>query len=147
MAMSGLGPRGGFEDERLTTAAMAIDRSGQGARIALTGDLRIGGVGAVLDPFAAVAGPGPVVVDASGLEGFDTAGAWAIASLRRRLQGEGVDVRVEGLSPARAALLDDRREGPARGRGARAAGRPASSAGSPRSARASSRGGWRPSRS
>ena len=105
MAMSGLGPRGGFEDERLTTAAMAIDRSGQGARIALTGDLRIGGVGAVLDPFAAVAGPGPVVVDASGLEGFDTAGAWAIASLRRRLQGEGVDVRVEGLSPARAALL------------------------------------------
>jgi len=105
MAMSGVGPRSGFEDERLTTAAMAIDRSGQGARIALTGDLRIGGVGAVLDPFAAVAGPGPVVVDASGLEGFDTAGAWAIASLRRRLQGEGVDVRVEGLSPARAALL------------------------------------------
>jgi phospholipid/cholesterol/gamma-HCH transport system permease protein len=85
---------------------MAIDRSEQGARIALAGDLRIGTVGALLDRLARVEGPGPIVVDAACLEGFDTAGAWAIAALRRRLQAEGVEVRVEGLAPARAALLE-----------------------------------------
>lgn len=90
----------------MTTAAMAIDRSGEGSRIALTGDLRLGGVGGLLDRLAAVEGPGPIVVDASGIERFDTAGAWAIAALRRRLQGEGVEVRIEGLAPARAALLE-----------------------------------------
>lgn len=90
----------------MTTAAVAIDRSGQGARVALSGDLRIGGVAPLLDKLATVGGPGPVVVDASGIDGFDTAGAWVIASLRRRLQGEGVEFRIEGLEPARAALLD-----------------------------------------
>ena len=53
-----------------------------------------------------VAGPGPVVVDGAGIEAFDTAGAWAIATLRRRLEAEGVEVRIEGLAPERAALLE-----------------------------------------
>ena len=72
----------------MKTAEMAIDRSGSGARLALVG------------------GRGPVVVDGAGIEAFDTAGAWAIATLRRRLEAEGVEVRIEGLAPERAALLE-----------------------------------------
>lgn len=85
---------------------MEIDRSGEGVRVALSGDLRIGTVGSLLDRLAAVAGPGPIVVDASAIERFDTAGAWAIAATQRRLEAEGVEVRVEGFAPAQAALLD-----------------------------------------
>lgn len=88
------------------TAELAIDRSGEGARVALSGDLRVGGVEGIYRRLAEVAGPGPVVVDGAGIEGFDTAGAWAIATLRRRLEAEGVAVSIEGLAPERAALLE-----------------------------------------
>lgn len=87
-------------------AAMTVDRSGAGARVALSGDLRLAGVETVADRLAQVAGPGPVVVDGSGIAAFDTAGAWAIATLRRRLSTEGVEVRVEGLGADREALLE-----------------------------------------
>jgi phospholipid/cholesterol/gamma-HCH transport system permease protein len=90
----------------VTSATMAIERSGEGARIALAGDLRLGAIGPLRDRLASVTGPGPIVVDAGDIAGFDTAGAWAIAELRRRLAAEGVEVRVEGLPPAAAALLD-----------------------------------------
>ena len=89
----------------MKTAEMAIDRSGSGARLALSGDLRVGGVEGIYGRLAQVAGPGPVVVDGSGIEGFDTAGAWAIAALCRRLKSEGAEVRIEGLSPPHAQLL------------------------------------------
>ncbi|HRO11044.1 MlaE family lipid ABC transporter permease subunit [Amaricoccus sp.] len=90
----------------MKTAELAIDRSGEGARVALSGDLRVGGVEGIYRRLAEVAGPGPVVVDGAGIEGFDTAGAWAIATLRRRLEAEGVAVSIEGLAPERAALLE-----------------------------------------
>ena len=76
-----------------------------GARFALSGDLRLEGVAGVLPEIEAVGGPGPLTIDGSGIEGFDTAGAWAIASLCRRLKAEGAEVRIEGLSPPHAQLL------------------------------------------
>jgi len=96
----------GLADATTTSAAVAVDRSGPGARVALSGDLRLADVEAILGRLAAIGGPGPVVVDGSGIAGFDTAGAWAIATLRRRLEAEGAEVRLEGLAPERAALLD-----------------------------------------
>lgn len=87
-------------------AAVAVDRTGQGARVALTGDLRLEAVDRLTPDFAAVGGPGPVILDASGLGAIDTAGAWAIVSLRDRLAAEGVEVRIEGLAPELMALLD-----------------------------------------
>jgi phospholipid/cholesterol/gamma-HCH transport system permease protein len=85
---------------------MAMDRDTAPARLALSGDLRLDGVESLVGPLGEVTGPGPIVVDGSGIEAFDTAGAWAIATLRRRLLAEGVEVRVEGLAPERAALLE-----------------------------------------
>ena len=86
--------------------ALAIDRTGSGARIVISGDLSVAGVEAIVGRLDTVSGPGPVTVDGKGIARFDTAGAWAIATLRRRLAAEGVEVRVEGLAPACAALLD-----------------------------------------
>ena len=54
----------------------------------------------------AVSGPGEVVVDLEGLDGFDTAGAWAILELKRRLAAEGATFRIEGASDARRTLLE-----------------------------------------
>ena len=76
-----------------------------GARFALSGDLRLESVAGVLPEIDAVGGPGPLTIDGSGIEGFDTAGAWAIAALCRRLKSEGAEVRIEGLSPPHAQLL------------------------------------------
>jgi phospholipid/cholesterol/gamma-HCH transport system permease protein len=90
----------------VTSAAVLIDRSEKGARIALSGDLRVGGVEAIVGKLGSVAGPGPIVVDGGAIEAFDTAGAWAIATLRRRLEAEGVEVRIEGLAREREALLE-----------------------------------------
>jgi phospholipid/cholesterol/gamma-HCH transport system permease protein len=88
------------------SAALAIDRSGEGARVALSGDFRVGGVEGIVGGLAGIAGPGPIVVDGTGIEAFDTAGAWAIATLRRRLDAEGVAVSIVGLAPERQALLE-----------------------------------------
>ncbi len=76
-----------------------------GARLALSGDLCLAGLAAVLPQIEAVRGPAPLVIDGSGIESFDTAGAWAIASLCRRLKAEGSEVRIEGLSPSHKGLL------------------------------------------
>lgn len=85
---------------------MAIDRREGGARVALSGDFRLVGVETVMGALDAVRGPGPIVLDGAGIEDFDTSGAWAIATLRRRLRAEGTEVRLEGLAPERAALLE-----------------------------------------
>ena len=84
---------------------MAEGTAGGAARLALSGDLRLAGVSAVLPEIDAVRGPGPLVIDGSGIESFDTAGAWAIAALCRRLKAEGTEVRIEGLSSPHAELL------------------------------------------
>jgi len=90
----------------VTETGLAIDRDREGARVVLSGDFRLDGVERLFEKLGEIAGPGPIVVDASGIEAFDTAGAWAIATLRRRLAAEAVEVRVEGLAPERQALLE-----------------------------------------
>ncbi len=44
-------------------------------------------------------GEGSVTLDLSGLEQLDTAGAWLIDRLRRRLARRGAEVAIEGLTP------------------------------------------------
>ena len=70
----------------MTTAAMAIDRSGSGARVALSGDLRVGGVEGIHDRLGQV-GPGPVTVGAGG--GLGKGG-------NDRLDGGSGNDRVDG---------------------------------------------------
>ena len=90
----------------MTTPSVTIERSDHGAVVTLAGSLLVGGVDAVLNQLRTVGGPGEVVVDLSGLDGFDTAGAWAVLDLKRRLAAEGVALKIEGASDARRTLLE-----------------------------------------
>lgn len=49
---------------------------------------------------------GEVAVDASGLQALDTAGAWLLQDLRRRLARDGVAMNWSGLKPAWSKLLE-----------------------------------------
>jgi phospholipid/cholesterol/gamma-HCH transport system permease protein len=86
---------------------VTIDRTDGGARIALSGNLRLAEIaGGVESRMAELRGPGAFVVDASGIDALDTAGAWAISTLRDRLKAEGAEVTIEGLSAEQSSLLD-----------------------------------------
>jgi phospholipid/cholesterol/gamma-HCH transport system permease protein len=90
----------------MDTPTVRIERSDGRAVVALAGAVLIGGLEAVRRELAAVAGPGEVVVDLAAVAALDTAGAWAVLDLKRRLGAEGVAVRIEHASEAQAALLD-----------------------------------------
>lgn len=49
--------------------------------------------------------PGPVVIDAGGLQSLDTAGAWLLRGLRRQLAEPGRQVSLHGLRPEYEELL------------------------------------------
>jgi phospholipid/cholesterol/gamma-HCH transport system permease protein len=55
---------------------------------------------------ATLDGAGPVTIDLAGAGAMDTAGAWLVVSLRRRLAAEGVEVTLEGAGEKQALLID-----------------------------------------
>ncbi len=76
--------------------------------LALSGHWTARGVGAVaaqLDSLRGTSGQ-PLVADGSGVEALDTAGAWVLQQLLARLRADGADVRLIGLRPPFARLLD-----------------------------------------
>ncbi|MGG7645824.1 ABC transporter permease [Rhodovulum sp. YNF3179] len=56
--------------------------------------------------FASLAADGPLVVDLGALRRLDTAGAWALSELRRRIEAAGGSVRLENAAPDVEMLLD-----------------------------------------
>ena len=46
-----------------------------------------------------------LLVNAAGIEGLDTAGAWVLQMMLLRLRGEGIEVTLQGLRPEFAKLL------------------------------------------
>ena len=50
--------------------------------------------------------PATMIIDASGIEAFDTAGAWLVQKLLRRLRSEASGVKLHGLRPEFKHLLD-----------------------------------------
>lgn len=76
--------------------------------LALSGSWTARGIGRVateLDTLAAPAGAA-WVIDASGIEAFDTAGAWVVQKLLHRLRGDSASVELRQLRPEFASLLD-----------------------------------------
>ena len=90
----------------MAEATVTMEDTGGGTRATLSGDFRVAGMEALRDQFKSIGGAGPVVVDVSGVEKLDTAGAWALVSLQRRLKAEKVELRFEGLDEPRRALMD-----------------------------------------
>ncbi|MBP7242755.1 MAG: MlaE family lipid ABC transporter permease subunit [Amaricoccus sp.] len=49
---------------------------------------------------------GPVTLDLGKAGEIDTAGAWLVVTLRRRLAAEGIEARVEGANPKQALIIE-----------------------------------------
>jgi phospholipid/cholesterol/gamma-HCH transport system permease protein len=65
----------------------------------------IGAIGAQLDALPGTSKSG-MVVDGARIEALDTAGAWVLQKLLRRLRGEGTAVQMRDLRPEFAKLLE-----------------------------------------
>ena len=76
--------------------------------LTLSGRWTARGVGAMAQALRSFhAGPGPVtVIDASGVESLDTAGAWILQELVVRLRSEGACVQVHGIPAGSAGLME-----------------------------------------
>ncbi|MEX0283075.1 MAG: MlaE family lipid ABC transporter permease subunit [Paracoccaceae bacterium] len=92
----------------MTAPTLTVDTVADTLTIRIAGSLLTGALDRVERPAAQVPmQDGQVVFDLSGMEAFDTGGAWLIADLRNRLQAAGADVTLQGLDPDYAALLDN----------------------------------------
>lgn len=94
--------------------------AGGGRLVRFAGPMVVGDVQALRDRLAALAGGagagagtgaqgggrGPVTLDLSDAGAMDTAGAWLIVDLRRRLAAEGVETRIEGAGAKQSLIID-----------------------------------------
>ncbi len=85
---------------------VTIEAGAAGRTLRFSGALSIGTVAALHERLAQAGGPGPAVIDLSQAEAMDTAGAWLVLSLRRKLRGEGVEVEIVGADERKALLLE-----------------------------------------
>lgn len=74
--------------------------------VTMAGDVTIRSVESTRDALAAIPDVRPVRIEASGISRLDTAGAWALTVLRRRVQSAGQSVEIAGLSAGAQSLLD-----------------------------------------
>ena len=76
--------------------------------LALSGSWTARGIGAIEPQLAALSAlsRSEIVVDGARIEALDTAGAWVLQKLLRRLRGEGSAVQVRDLRPEFAKLLE-----------------------------------------
>lgn len=74
--------------------------------LALSGSWTARGIGTIGAQLDALSVPEKLVIDGAGIESLDTAGAWVLQKLLRRLRGEGNLVEMRDLPPEFAGLLD-----------------------------------------
>lgn len=91
----------------LTAAPAAIAQSTP-EKLALSGSWTALGLGAIEPQLKAlpVAAKSALVVDGARIDALDTAGAWVLQKLLRRLRAEGADVQLRDLPPAFAARFE-----------------------------------------
>lgn len=89
-----------------TTSALAISRSDGATRVALPDRVVLAvlpDLARELDPLIA---PGTTIVQLEQVAQLDTAGAWLLVELTRRLEAAGATVRLEGASPEQRMLIE-----------------------------------------
>lgn len=84
----------------------ADESAGDGRTIRFAGPLLVTDLGALSAGLKGLEGAGRVTLDLSKAGAMDTAGAWLIVTLRRRLKAEGVETRIEGASDKQALILE-----------------------------------------
>ncbi len=100
----------------MTAPTLAVDNAATPPLIRIAGSLLTASLGSIERPAAQVTDQIPpqdaqresqITLDLSGLDAFDTGGAWLVADLRNRLQDKGAQVAIHGLDPAYSDLLDN----------------------------------------
>ncbi|MFO1105155.1 MAG: MlaE family lipid ABC transporter permease subunit [Amaricoccus sp.] len=87
-------------------SAVSIDQAADGVRLGFSGRLVMASLTGLQRDLTGLGRPGSVAFDLGRVEAMDTGGAWLIADLKRRLEGEGVACRVENASALQLSLLD-----------------------------------------
>jgi len=83
-----------------------ITAADDGQRVRLSGDVLIGELERLRGQLSKLQDGGAVVFDLADVEAFDTAGAWMILHLVRRIEAEGAEARIEGASEVQSDLLE-----------------------------------------
>ncbi|MBP7001806.1 ABC transporter permease [Amaricoccus sp.] len=84
----------------------AADAAGGGSVVRFAGPMVVADVEALRDRVRELPPGGPVTLDLRGAKEIDTAGAWLLVTLRRRLAAEGVETRIEGADEKQALIID-----------------------------------------
>jgi phospholipid/cholesterol/gamma-HCH transport system permease protein len=90
----------------MTDAPVSIETSGEETVLALAGRVVIDRIEAIDRALRTPLEGGSVVVDLSRVEELDTAGAWLVVTLSRRIEADGARVRVQGETDIQRQLLD-----------------------------------------
>ena len=89
----------------MAEANVTIEQSGAETRVAFSGRLVIATLAAAQRTLSGLRASGAVRLDLAGVEALDTAGAWLVVDLSRRLTAEGLQVSVENASAVQSSLL------------------------------------------
>ena len=91
----------------MTSPALSFDQHDGAQVLRLTGRLVLEHMEAAQSQFEnAPASAGTLRIDLNGLEALDTSGAWLIATLKARFEGQGATVELLDDTSNRAALID-----------------------------------------
>ena len=82
-----------------------VGSDGTSSTITLSGNATIYAATAMQEAFSELPADRPVNVDLSGLGRLDTAGAWELIALRRRLEAAGQSFEIKGARPETESLL------------------------------------------
>ena len=83
-----------------------IGSDGGSSTITLSGDVTIYAATAMQEAFSALPADHPVIVDLSGIGRLDTAGAWELTALQRRVEAAGQAFEIKGARPETESLLN-----------------------------------------
>ena len=89
----------------MADASVTIEQTGAETRVAFSGRLVVATLAAAQRALEGLRASGAVKLDLARVEALDTAGAWLIADLSRRLGAEGLSVSVENASATQSSLL------------------------------------------
>ncbi|KUJ73144.1 ABC transporter permease [Ruegeria marisrubri] len=91
----------------MTRPSLTSELTAGGLLVRFAGELLTRSISSIEGALAGLRPAGDeALLDLSEVEALDTSGAWVVADLRRRLEGEGMKVQITGITPTQAALLE-----------------------------------------
>jgi phospholipid/cholesterol/gamma-HCH transport system permease protein len=90
----------------MAEAEVTVEAAGGARVVRFAGPLVVRDIEALRARLAALGGSEPVTIDLAATGPIDSAGAWLVVTLRRRLAAEGVEVRLAGAGPRQSLMIE-----------------------------------------